>query len=66
MLYLLVIFLVVSSLASAVVLAAFMRSAQITRYLEQHGMSSIDPSTRPFHPLKRMRSRSHMTAARRA
>lgn len=40
MLYLTVTFLVISCLASVVVLAALMRSAQITRQLEQHGIQS--------------------------
>lgn len=40
MLYLTVTFFVMSCLASVVVLAALMRSAQITRQLEQHGIQS--------------------------
>lgn len=40
MLYLTVTFLVMSCLASVVVLAALMRSAQITRQLEQNGIQA--------------------------
>ena len=40
MLYLTVTFFIMSSLASVVVLAALMRSAQITRQLEQNGIQS--------------------------
>lgn len=65
MLYLLVTFFVISGLASAVVLAAFMRSAQITHHIEQHGMPAMDSSTPPFCSLEKMRSRGHLTSARR-
>lgn len=40
MLYLTITFLLVSCLASVVVLAALVRSAQITRQLEQNGIQS--------------------------
>ena len=44
MLYLTVTFFIMSSLASVVVLAALMRSAQITRQLEQNGLQSAQRS----------------------
>lgn len=65
MLYLLVTFFVLSCLASAVVLAAFMRSAQITHYIEEHGMSSLDPSIQAFHSVKIKRSHGHLPLAHR-
>ena len=45
MLYLTVTFFIMSSLASVVVLAALMRSAQITRQLEQNGIQSEHPAS---------------------
>lgn len=47
MLYLTVTFFFISCLASVVVLAALMRSAQITRQLEQHGLQSARRSHNP-------------------
>ena len=41
MLYLTIAFFLISGLASVLVLAALMRSAQITHQLEQQGMSSL-------------------------
>lgn len=64
MLYLAVTFLIVSSLASTVALAALMRSAQITRQLEEQGLLSLEQLTQPFQPLHNHRWRRHMAQAR--
>lgn len=64
MLYLLATFCVLSCLASAVVLAAFIRSAQITHCIEEHGLLSIDPVTHAFRPLKLNRPHRYITPAR--
>ena len=64
MLYLAITFLIVSSLASTVALAALMRSAQITRQLEEQGLLSLEQLTQPFHPMRTHRLRRHLVQAR--
>ena len=64
MLYLLATFCVLSCLASAVVLAAFIRSAQITHCIEESGLPFIDPVTHAFRPVKINQPRRYVTPAR--
>lgn len=64
MLYLAVTFFVISCLASIVALAALMRSAQITRQLEEQGLLSLEQLTHPFHPIHAHRMHRRMIQAR--
>lgn len=64
MLYLALTFFIVSCLASTVALAALMRSAQITRQLEEQGLISLEQLTQPFHPMHSRRLHRRMVQAR--
>ena len=64
MLYLLVIYFALSGLASTVVIAALMRSAQIMGNLEQNGLPSLSQSVYAYRMGQQTPVRRQMVRAR--